>query len=214
MTATLICKRDASHVETETAKATSAVTKEPTEAEEGVKTYTATFTNPAFKTQAKTESIPKLKPDGGVSYRSVEGDGLQWTKGSSATADFAFKRSVDDSVTFSHFTGIQVDGKDVDPADYTAEPGSVVVKLKPAYLESLAVGEHTLTAMFDDAGNVDASFEVLGAPAARGSAALAKTGDSTPAALFASLAAMSAAALLAVATRFRRSAHVGKHIRR
>lgn len=221
VTATLACKRDASHVETETAKATSAATKEPTEAEEGVKTYTATFANPAFETQTKTEPIPKLKPDEGVSYRSAEGDGLQWTKGSSATADFTFKRSVDDNVAFSHFTGIQVDGKDVDAADYTAEPGSVIVKLKPAYLESLAVGEHTLTAMFDDADNVDASFEVLAAPATKGAAskanaAAAKTGDTMPVALLATLAALSAAALLAVqvATRFRRSAHVGKHTRR
>ena len=221
VTATLICKRDASHVETETAKATSAVTKEPTEAEEGVKTYTATFANPAFETQIKTEPIPKLKPDEGVSYRSAEGDGLQWTKGSSATADFTFKRSVDDNVAFSHFAGIQVDGKDVDAANYAAEPGSVVVKLKPAYLETLDVGEHVLTAMFDDADNVDARFEVLAAPAAKGAAskanaAAAKTGDAMPVALLASLAALSAAALLAVqvATRFRRSAHTGKHTRR
>lgn len=221
VTATLTCKRDASHVQTETAKATSAATKEPTESEEGVKTYTATFANPAFETQIKTEPIPKLKPDEGVSYRNSEGDGLQWTKGSSATADFTFKRSVDDGVTFSHFTGIQVDGKDVDAANYTAEPGSVIVKLKPAYLETLAVGEHTLTAMFDDAGNVDARFEVLAAPAAKGAAskansASAKTGDAMPVALLASLAVLSVAALLAVqvATRFRRSAHAGKRTRR
>lgn len=166
VTATLACKRDASHVQTETAKATSAATKEP--------------------------------------------NGTQWTKGSSATADFTFKRSVDDNVAFSHFAGIQVDGKDVDAADYTAEPGSVVVKLKPAYLETLAVGEHTLTAVFDDAGNVDASFEVLAAPAAKGAAskanaAAAKTGDATPVALLATLAALSAALIAALrATRTRR----------
>ncbi|SEO71331.1 Ig-like domain-containing protein [Denitrobacterium detoxificans] len=230
VTATLACKRDASHVETETAETTSAVTKEPTEAEEGARTYTATFANPAFETQAKTEPIPKLEPDGGVSYRSAEGDGLQWTRGSSATADFTFKRSVDDDATFSHFTGIQVDGEDVDAANYTAEPGSVIVKLKPAYLETLAVGEHTLTAMFDDAGSVDARFEVLAAPAAKGAAskansastnsasansASAKTGDAMPVALLASLAVLSVAALIVagVANRARRSAHVGKHAR-
>jgi hypothetical protein len=230
VTATLACKRDASHVETETAKTTSVVTKEPTEAEEGVRAYTATFTNPAFETQVKTESIPKLKPDEGVSYRSAEGDGLQWARGSSATADFTFKRSVDDNVTFSHFTGIQVDGKDVDAVNYTAEPGSVIVKLKPAYLETLAVGEHTLTAMFDDAGSVDARFEVLAEPAAKGAAskansasansasansASAKTGDAMPVALLASLAVLSVAALIVagVANRARRSAHVGKHAR-
>ena len=189
--------------------------------EEGVKTYTATFTNPAFETQTKTEPIPKLKPDEGVSYRNSEGDGTQWTKGSSVTADFTFKRSVNDAETISHFTGIQVDGKDVDATNYAAEPGSVVVKLKPAYLETLSVGKHTLTAMFDDADNVDASFEVLTAPATKGAAskanaAAAKTGDTMPVALLATLAVLSIAALIVagVATRFRRSAHAGKRTRR
>ena len=114
----------------------------------------------------KTVAIPKLnpQPSNRIFYSISSGDGTQWTKGSSVTADFTFKRSVDDSVTFSHFAGIQVDGKDVDAANYTAESGSVVVKLKPAYLETLDVGEHVLTALFDDADKADASFKVLEAP--------------------------------------------------
>ena len=48
--------------ETETVDTTSAVTKQPTEAAEGVRTHTATFTNPAFATQTKDEAIPKLEP--------------------------------------------------------------------------------------------------------------------------------------------------------
>ena len=66
MTATCACKNDATHTETETAEATSEVTKESTESEEGVRTFTAEFENAAFTTQTKTEAIPKkdpVKPD-------------------------------------------------------------------------------------------------------------------------------------------------------
>ena len=58
-TAKRICKNDTDHVEEETVDSTS-VTKEATEDEEGVTTYTAEFTNEAFKTQTATEEIPKL----------------------------------------------------------------------------------------------------------------------------------------------------------
>ena len=62
-TATRICANDASHVETETVNTSSEVTKEPTGTKNGVRTYTATFTNPAFETQKKTEAIPATGPD-------------------------------------------------------------------------------------------------------------------------------------------------------
>ena len=69
-TAKRVCKRDASHVEEETVKATYEVTTPATVLKEGVGTYTATFENTAFETQTKTEPIAKLqilpgKPSGG-----------------------------------------------------------------------------------------------------------------------------------------------------
>ena len=59
-TAKRTCKRDASHVEMETVKATYEVTTPATTKKEGVGTYTATFENEAFETQTKTEAIAKL----------------------------------------------------------------------------------------------------------------------------------------------------------
>ena len=44
MTATAVCKNDASHVETETVTATYEVTVEPTTESEGTGVYTAEFT--------------------------------------------------------------------------------------------------------------------------------------------------------------------------
>lgn len=95
-----------------------------------------------------------------IFYVNVEGDGAEWTKGSGVDLKMIFKRSVVDSETFEHFTGILVDGVAVDPSDYTAESGSVVINLKASYLEELTVGKHVLTAQFDDADDVDASFTV------------------------------------------------------
>ncbi|MGN8901853.1 right-handed parallel beta-helix repeat-containing protein [Collinsella sp. HCP28S3_E6] len=59
-TAKRVCKRDASHVEEETVKATYEVTTPATTEKEGEGTYTATFENEAFETQTKTEPISKL----------------------------------------------------------------------------------------------------------------------------------------------------------
>ena len=43
---------------------------------------------------------------------------------------------------------------------YTASRGSVIIELKSTYLETLSVGEHTLTAEFTD-GKADAKFTVV-----------------------------------------------------
>ncbi len=49
---------------------------------------------------------------------------------------------------------------DVDKENYKAESGSVVINLKPAYLETLAVGKHTLTAVFDEGKTSSATFTI------------------------------------------------------
>ena len=48
--------------------------------------------------------------------------------------------------------------------DYKKSSGSVIIELKPTFLESLCVGEHKLTAEFTD-GTAEAKFTVVkGAP--------------------------------------------------
>lgn len=96
-----------------------------------------------------------------IDYKNTSGDGGIWTKGSGQGLEFVFKRSENDSVTFEHFTGIAVDKADVNPLNYTALSGSVVVTLKSEYLETLTVGEHQLTAYFDDGDSVTVSFKII-----------------------------------------------------
>ena len=60
------------------------------------------------------------------------------------------KRSVADDTCFSHFTGVQIDGKACAAGDYDAKAGSTVVTLKAATIENLSTGAHTITVLFDD----------------------------------------------------------------
>ncbi|MDO4973495.1 MAG: hypothetical protein Q4E38_04730 [Eubacteriales bacterium] len=56
VTATRVCARDASHVETETAAVTAEIVKPATCEERGETAYTAVFENPGFEAQSRTES--------------------------------------------------------------------------------------------------------------------------------------------------------------
>ena len=62
VTASRICNKDASHIEKETVKSITNVSKEATYTEKGQTTYTAAFQNQAFQNQEKTiENIPVLE---------------------------------------------------------------------------------------------------------------------------------------------------------
>ncbi|MBQ9006355.1 MAG: hypothetical protein IJ092_08270 [Atopobiaceae bacterium] len=116
----------------------------------------------------------------GPVYSCVEGDGSTWTKGSGTPLEFTFKRSDADETTFGHFTGVSVDGQKLKrDVAYTAASGSVVVTLKPGYLETLGTGEHTIAASFDDGDDATATFTVVDASGAggKGGRRLPQTGD-------------------------------------
>lgn len=97
-----------------------------------------------------------------ATYSFTGGDGQSWTKGSTTALNFTVKRSVNDSLTFGQFKGIEIDGTAVSTDQYTATAGSVNICLKTAYLDTLAAGEHTITVLLSD-GAADAKFTVLAA---------------------------------------------------
>ena len=92
-------------------------------------------------------------------YKVYKGSGFTYVIGSGSDAEFIIKRTVDDSETFGHFTGIEMDGTAVDSSNYTAEEGSVVITLKADYLDTLDAGEHVLKVLFDD-GSAEVKFTV------------------------------------------------------
>ncbi len=96
-------------------------------------------------------------------YKFVYGMGNEWTKGSNVTSDFRVARSIKDEVSYERFTGIEIDGEPVETENYTTAPGSVWIYLKPAFLENLTEGEHTIKATFTD-GEDETNFFVLAQP--------------------------------------------------
>ncbi|MCR5466851.1 MAG: hypothetical protein K6F11_08470 [Lachnospiraceae bacterium] len=84
------------------------------------------------------------------SYNVVEGDKAKHVIGENTTVKFVFKRSVNDSVTFSRNTEILLDGKALESGQFTKASGSLIVELKADFLNTLSVGEHVLTVRFDD----------------------------------------------------------------
>ncbi|MBR6231370.1 MAG: LPXTG cell wall anchor domain-containing protein, partial [Lachnospiraceae bacterium] len=125
--------------------------KEPSETEDGEESRTC-----ALCGETETRPIPHQA----VEYRSTDGDGKSWEKGSTNPLTFTFKRNRSDETTLSHFTGIRMDGADVDPSKYTKVSGSVIITLPPAYLETLSAGKHTLDALFNDGNTVTVYFNV------------------------------------------------------
>ena len=99
------------------------------------------------------------KPD---SYKCTQGESQSYKKESGSTITFIFKRTDNDGETFSHFIGAKCDNTPLTKdKQYTSKSGSVILELQNSYLETLDVGDHTLTAMFDDGKNVDVSFKML-----------------------------------------------------
>ena len=129
------------------------VTKEPTTEEPGIKTSTCNRCG-----ETRTKKIPKLDPEE-VSYLVYSGDNSSWKKKSGLELEFVFKRSVDDQTTFDHFKKIKVDGKWVASDQFTADSGSLIIKLHADYLETLTVGQHTIEAVFND-GKANAVFNI------------------------------------------------------
>ena len=96
------------------------------------------------------------KPLTPPSYSIIEGTNGSWTNNSNGTLTF---RANGD---FSKFTGVKVDDTLIDAKNYTAVSGSTVVTLKAEYLQTLSVGTHKLTIVYND-GECNTGLEVKAA---------------------------------------------------
>lgn len=77
-------------------------------------------------------------------YVLLEGDGLEWVKGSDVTAKF---RS---SAPYEKFVGVEIDDSTVSASEYTSENGSTIIWLKPGALGKLGVGKHKIVVRSKD----------------------------------------------------------------
>ena len=130
------------------------VLKEATDNEAGIEVRTCK-NDPSH---TETREITR----GPVYYRSASGDGSTYSRETEEPLTFRFVRSVNENETFAHFMGVLVDHKAIGEADYKAEPGSVIITLTSAFLNTLEAGTHTLTAIFSDGNDVDVEFTIVG----------------------------------------------------
>ena len=121
---------------------------------------------PVFAAGTQTEVTFTYAPPG-PSY-TIEADG-SWTRGSRNGL------IVTTNAELSKFIGVKVDGILLDAKNYTAVSGSTIVTLKPEYLETLAIGEHSIELVFTD-GSVQTWFTVRDYSGNQG----AEPGNTTP----------------------------------
>ncbi len=83
----------------------------------------------------------------------LEGNNGSYNKGSSTGLTFK------SSAALSDLKNVKVDGSVIDEAKYEKASGSTVITLKPSYLDTLAVGAHSLV-IESETGSVDANFTI------------------------------------------------------
>ena len=86
-------------------------------------------------------------------YTIIAGADGEWTKGSTTGLSFT------SDAPFAKFDSVMVDESTIAAANYTAEEGSTKITLATAYLETLSIGNHTLTIVSTD-GKATTTFIV------------------------------------------------------
>lgn len=105
-------------------------------------------------------------------YQILEGNNSLWEKGIKHSLSFKANGPV------SKFTGILIDGRDVDAQHYSVAPGSTIITLNADYLEKLPVGRHSLTLLYLD-GKTTAVFETTEKPSGNTSTGTPVESDGT-----------------------------------
>lgn len=118
---------------------------------------------------------------------TVEGDGF--VPGSGKDMVITVKCSINDSQTFSKFVSAKVDGSDLSDENCEKAPGSLILTIKSAYLDTLSTGSHSIEITFAD-GTAMAAINIAKAPAP-----LPKTGENDSPLIFIGITLLIAGAL-------------------
>ena len=144
---------------------------------------------------AKAGDVPPTP----VIYVILDGANSVWTKGNTSGL------LVRSDAPFAKFVGVKVDGKTIAATNYTAKEGSTIVTLTPVYLETLAVGAHSIEIVSTD-GSASTNFTVK-ANSQPADSTDPQTGDSSMIYLWALIFVVSAAGLSAAAIYSRKRKH-------
>ena len=100
-------------------------------------------------------------------YEITEGENSSWSKGSKDKLVFRFIQCGIEDDAFESFLAaggkIYIDDVEVSSDNFTAEKGSVIISIIPELLETLSVGEHTLTIKFENSVSFSTKFIVKAA---------------------------------------------------
>ena len=107
-----------------------------------------------------------------VEYEIIEGDGQYWIQGS------ADGMNITCNGEYFLFEYVLVDGKAVDSKQVTTSPGSTIAYLTPEFLNTLALGWHTIEFVYVD-GSATGTFRIVAADPADPNKPLPPTGDAT-----------------------------------
>ena len=95
-------------------------------------------------------------------YQITEGENSSWSKGSKDKLVFRFIQCGIEDDAFESFLAaggkIYIDDVEVSSDNFTAEKGSVIISIIPELLETLSVGEHTLTIKFENSVSFSTKF--------------------------------------------------------
>lgn len=116
---------------------------------------------PAEKKDDSKPAVDPSKKDSADEYYFEVGANAVW-KDANKDLLLVVKSKTNDAKTFDNFTGVEVDGKKLDPSNYEAVRGSVRISIRSSYLRSLSNGNHTITVSFNN-GSAGTSFNVANA---------------------------------------------------
>ena len=94
------------------------------------------FSNNLLLNTNTKPSIPDIEP---------ETPSCNITEGANQTITSYDNVTFRSNATIDTFESVWVDGAQIDSSNYTVTEGSIVIRLKPEYVETLSLGEHTIT---------------------------------------------------------------------
>jgi hypothetical protein len=136
-----------------------------------------------------------------IKYTVEGGNTIEFTQGDQQDITKIYHRSEDDKDSFAHYVGVQIDGKDT---KIKARSGSIILAFDAKTLNSLSVGEHVVTVVFDDWK--DEMKLIVKAPAEEEVKNSPPTGDSSLPVLWVTLLLLSMAGASVVVMRRRKRA--------
>ena len=89
-----------------------------------------------------------------VEYEIIEGTNSSWIQNSKT--DIVIKGSGE----YSKFKDINIDNEIIDSNNYIVSEGSTIINLKAEYLQTLALGSHSIEIIWDD-GSASTSFAIM-----------------------------------------------------